>query len=233
MSPDVNDPGFRAVTFDELVAAYTEAAEGLIEGGADLLLIETIFDTLNAKAAIFAIEGVFERLGERLPVMISGTITDQSGRTLSGQTTEAFWNSMAHARPLSIGLNCALGAKDLRPYVQELSRIAPVFVSTHPNAGLPNEFGGYDEAPGVHGGDAGRVRPGRAAQLRGRLLRHHAGAHPRHRGGGAGRPAAGAADACRRACGSAGSSRSPAAPRPASSTSASAPTSPARRSSRS
>jgi len=147
MSPDVNDPGFRAVTFDQLVTAYTEAAEALIEGGADLLMIETIFDTLNAKAAIFAIEDVFERLGERLPVMISGTITDQSGRTLSGQTTEAFWNSMAHARPLSIGLNCALGAKDLRPYVQELSRIAPVFVSTHPNAGLPDEFGAYVEGP--------------------------------------------------------------------------------------
>ncbi len=147
MSPDVNDPGFRGITFDDLVTAYTEATEALIEGGADLLMIETIFDTLNAKAAIFAIEGVFERLGERLPVMISGTITDQSGRTLSGQTTEAFWNSMAHARPLSVGLNCALGAKDLRPYVQELSRIAPVFTSTHPNAGLPDEFGMYVEGP--------------------------------------------------------------------------------------
>ncbi len=147
ISPDVSNAGLRAITFDQLVAAYTEATEGLLEGGADLLLVETIFDTLNAKAAIFAIEAVFERRGERVPLMISGTITDQSGRTLTGQTTEAFWNSVAHARPLSIGLNCALGARDLRPYVQELSRIAPVYVSTHPNAGLPNEFGGYDEDP--------------------------------------------------------------------------------------
>ncbi len=147
ISPDVNNPGLRGVTFDELVASYTDATEGLLEGGADLLLIETIFDTLNAKAAIFAVEGVFERLGYRVPVMISGTITDQSGRTLTGQTTEAFWNSVSHARPISIGLNCALGAQELKPYVQELSRIAPVFVSTHPNAGLPNEFGGYDQDP--------------------------------------------------------------------------------------
>jgi 5-methyltetrahydrofolate--homocysteine methyltransferase len=147
LSPDVNDPGFRNVTFDELVATYTEGAQGLIDGGADLLLVETIFDTLNAKAAIFAIEGLFERLGSRLPVMISGTIVDASGRTLSGQTTEAFWNSVAHARPLSVGLNCALGALALRQYVQELSRVAPVFVSAHPNAGLPNEFGQYDETP--------------------------------------------------------------------------------------
>ena len=147
ISPDVNNPGLRGVTFDELVASYTDATEGLLEGGADLLLVETIFDTLNAKAAIFAVEGVFERLGVRVPVMISGTITDQSGRTLTGQTTEAFWNSVAHARPISIGLNCALGAQELKPYVQELSRIAPVFVSTHPNAGLPNEFGGYDQDP--------------------------------------------------------------------------------------
>jgi len=145
LSPDVNDPGFRNVTFDELVATYTEGAQGLIDGGADLLLVETIFDTLNAKAAIFAVEGLFERLGLRLPVMISGTIVDASGRTLSGQTTEAFWNSVAHARPLSVGLNCALGALALRQYVQELSRVAPVFVSAHPNAGLPNEFGQYDE----------------------------------------------------------------------------------------
>ncbi|MCU0620267.1 MAG: methionine synthase [Gemmatimonadales bacterium] len=147
LSPDVNDPGFRAIGFDELVACYTEAAEGLLDGGADLVLIETIFDTLNAKAAIFALEGVFERRGERVPIMISGTITDASGRTLSGQTTEAFWNAVAHARPLSIGLNCALGARDLRPYVQELARIADTWVSTHPNAGLPNEFGQYDEGP--------------------------------------------------------------------------------------
>src|SRR5687768_5358039 len=147
ISPDVNDPGFRNIEFDDLVSTYTEAARGLIDGGADLLLIETIFDTLNAKAAIFAVESVFQSLGYRVPVMISGTITDASGRTLSGQTTEAFWNSVAHARPLSIGLNCALGPAALRPYVQELARIAPVLVSTHPNAGLPNEFGQYDETP--------------------------------------------------------------------------------------
>ncbi len=147
ISPDVNDAGFRNVGFDQLVATYGEAARGLLDGGADLLLIETIFDTLNAKAAIFATETLFEELGQRVPVMISGTITDASGRTLSGQTTEAFWNSVAHARPLSVGLNCALGAKQLRQYVQELSRVAPVFVSTHPNAGLPNEFGQYDESP--------------------------------------------------------------------------------------
>jgi len=147
LSPDVNDPGFRNIGFDELVATYSEAARGLLDGGADLLLIETIFDTLNAKAAIFAVESVFDALGTRVPVMISGTITDASGRTLSGQTTEAFWHSVAHASPLSIGLNCALGPAALRPYVQELSRVAPVLVSTHPNAGLPNEFGQYDETP--------------------------------------------------------------------------------------
>ncbi len=147
LSPDVNDPGFRNVRFDDLVSTYGEAARGLLDGGADLLLIETIFDTLNAKAAIFAVEALFEELGRRVPVMISGTITDASGRTLSGQTTEAFWNSVAHATPLSVGLNCALGARALRQYVQELSRVAPVFVSTHPNAGLPNEFGLYDDTP--------------------------------------------------------------------------------------
>jgi 5-methyltetrahydrofolate--homocysteine methyltransferase len=147
LSPDVNDPGFRNVRFDDLVSTYGEAVRGLLDGGADLLLVETIFDTLNAKAALFAIESYFERAGFRVPVMISGTITDASGRTLSGQTTEAFWNSVAHSRPLSVGLNCALGAKALRQYVQELSRVAPTFVSTHPNAGLPNEFGGYDESP--------------------------------------------------------------------------------------
>ena len=147
LSPDVNDPGFRNVRFDDLVAAYGEAIRGLLDGGADLLLVETIFDTLNAKAALFAIDTHFAAAGFRVPVMISGTITDASGRTLSGQTTEAFWNSVAHGRPLSIGLNCALGAKALRQYVQELSRVAPTFVSTHPNAGLPNEFGQYDESP--------------------------------------------------------------------------------------
>ncbi|MDK8264456.1 methionine synthase [Pseudomonas oryzihabitans] len=147
ISPDVNNPGYRNVTFDVLVENYTEATRGLIEGGADLILIETIFDTLNAKAAIFAVQGVFEEVGIELPIMISGTITDASGRTLSGQTTEAFWNSVRHAQPISVGLNCALGAKELRPYVEELATKADTFVSAHPNAGLPNAFGEYDESP--------------------------------------------------------------------------------------
>ncbi len=147
LSPDVNDPAKRNVTFDALRENYYEAAEALIEGGSDLILIETIFDTLNAKAAIYALEELFEARGERLPVMISGTITDASGRTLSGQTTEAFWNSVRHARPLSVGLNCALGAEELRPYLEELSNKADTFVSAHPNAGLPNEFGEYDQTP--------------------------------------------------------------------------------------
>jgi 5-methyltetrahydrofolate--homocysteine methyltransferase len=147
LSPDVNNPGYRNVTFDELVENYTEATRGLIEGGADLILIETIFDTLNAKAAIFAVQGVFDELGFELPIMISGTITDASGRTLSGQTTEAFWNSVRHARPISVGLNCALGARELRPYLEELSNKADTYVSAHPNAGLPNAFGEYDETP--------------------------------------------------------------------------------------
>ena len=147
ISPDVNNPGYRNVTFDELVENYTEATRGLIEGGADLILIETIFDTLNAKAAIFAVQGVFEEVGFELPIMISGTITDASGRTLSGQTTEAFWNSVRHAKPISVGLNCALGAKELRPYIEELSAKAETHVSAHPNAGLPNAFGEYDETP--------------------------------------------------------------------------------------
>jgi len=147
MSPDVNDPGFRAVTFSELVDAYHEAARGLVDGGADILLIETVFDTLNAKAAIFAVEKLFDDLGYKLPVMISGTITDASGRTLSAQTAEAFWNSLRHVRPISFGLNCALGADKLRPHVEELSRVCDTRISAHPNAGLPNEFGGYDETP--------------------------------------------------------------------------------------
>ena len=147
ISPDVNDPGARNVTFDELVEAYLEQARGLVDGGADVLLVETIFDTLNAKAAIYALETLFEETGRRWPVMISGTITDASGRTLSGQVTEAFWYSVRHARPLAIGLNCALGAGELRPYVAELARIADCFVSAHPNAGLPNAFGEYDETP--------------------------------------------------------------------------------------
>jgi 5-methyltetrahydrofolate--homocysteine methyltransferase len=147
ISPDVNDPGYRNVTFDELVDNYTEATRGLIAGGADLILIETIFDTLNAKAAIFAVQQVFDEDAVELPIMISGTITDASGRTLSGQTTEAFLNSVNHAKPISIGLNCALGAKDLRPYLAELSAKAATSVSAHPNAGLPNAFGEYDETP--------------------------------------------------------------------------------------
>jgi len=147
LSPDVNDPGFRAITFDELVRAYGEALDGLIGGGVDLILVETVFDTLNAKAALFAIESAFEARGERLPVLVSGTITDASGRTLSGQTAEAFYNSVRHARPLAIGLNCALGAKELRPYVEELAAIAESCVSCHPNAGLPNTFGEYDDTP--------------------------------------------------------------------------------------
>jgi 5-methyltetrahydrofolate--homocysteine methyltransferase len=147
ISPDVNDPGARNVRYEDLVLAYEEQLRGLIDGGADLLLIETIFDTLNAKAAIFACESVFEQCGRRLPVIISGTITDASGRTLSGQVVEAFWNSVRHAQPLAIGLNCALGARDMRPYIAELSRLADCYVSCYPNAGLPNAFGEYDETP--------------------------------------------------------------------------------------
>ncbi|WP_297009578.1 homocysteine S-methyltransferase family protein [Thalassospira sp.] len=146
ISPDVNNPGFRGVNFDQLREAYKEAVNGLLDGGADALLVETIFDTLNAKAALFAIDEVLEERGEDVPVLISGTITDASGRTLSGQTTEAFYNSVRHAKPFSIGLNCALGAAQLRPYVQELSRIAECRVSVYPNAGLPNEFGEYDQS---------------------------------------------------------------------------------------
>ncbi len=144
LSPDVNDPGARNVTFDELVENYTESTHALIEGGVDLIMVETIFDTLNAKAALFAVQQVFEELGTELPIMISGTITDASGRTLSGQTPEAFWNSVRHAKPISIGLNCALGPKELRPHLLEISTVADTMVSAHPNAGLPNEFGGYD-----------------------------------------------------------------------------------------
>ena len=148
ISPDVNDPGARNVTFDELRAAYADAARALIEGGTDVLLVETVFDTLNAKAALFGIDEVLDAYGGiDVPVIVSGTITDLSGRTLSGQTTEAFWNSVRHARPLVASLNCALGAKELRAYVAELSRVAETFVGTYPNAGLPNEFGEYDEAP--------------------------------------------------------------------------------------
>ncbi len=148
LSPDVNNPGYRAVTFDEVATAYYEQVKGLVEGGVDLLLIETIFDTLNAKAAIFAIKKYFRDTNKpSLPVMISGTITDASGRTLSGQTLEAFYTSVAHAKPLSIGLNCALGAKEMRPHIEELSHLASCYVSAYPNAGLPNAMGEYDERP--------------------------------------------------------------------------------------
>ncbi|MDX1515984.1 MAG: methionine synthase [Woeseiaceae bacterium] len=147
ISPDVNDPGYRNITFDALARTYEEAAIALIEGDVDFLMVETIFDTLNAKAAVFAVQRAFDKTGVRLPVMISGTITDASGRTLSGQTPEAFWNSVRHAEPFMVGLNCALGAEDLRPYIDELSRVADTRVSAHPNAGLPNEFGEYDETP--------------------------------------------------------------------------------------
>ncbi len=148
ISPDVNNPGYRNVDFQTLVDNYYEAVSGLVEGGSDLILIETVFDTLNAKAAIYATQQFFIDSGIELPIMISGTITDASGRTLSGQTTEAFYNSVAHAKPISVGLNCALGADALRPYVEELSNKAETYVSAHPpNAGLPNEFGEYDQTP--------------------------------------------------------------------------------------
>jgi 5-methyltetrahydrofolate--homocysteine methyltransferase len=147
LSPDVNRPGYRATSFDELAEAYRDATRGLVEGGSDVLMVETVFDTLNAKAALFAIDDVFAELGARLPVLVSGTITDASGRTLSGQTAEAFWYSLRHAQPLAIGLNCALGAKDLRQHIDVLAQVADTHVSCHPNAGLPNAFGGYDETP--------------------------------------------------------------------------------------
>jgi 5-methyltetrahydrofolate--homocysteine methyltransferase len=147
LSPDVNDPGYRATSFDELVNAYSLQTNALLDGGADIILIETVFDTLNAKAALFAVQSIFEERGEEWPIIVSGTITDASGRTLSGQTTEAFLISVAHAPLLAIGLNCALGAKELRPYLQVLSKEAPFYISAYPNAGLPNEFGCYDQTP--------------------------------------------------------------------------------------
>lgn len=147
LSPDVNNPGFRAVTFENLVDAYSEQVYGLLEGGVDLLLVETIFDTLNAKAALFAINKIKQDNNLDIPVMVSGTITDASGRTLSGQTPEAFWNSLSHANLFSIGLNCALGAKDMLPHISEISKVAWIYTTAYPNAGLPNEFGQYDESP--------------------------------------------------------------------------------------
>lgn len=151
ISPDVNDPGYRAITFDELVEAYSQQVKALIDGGVDLLLVETVFDTLNAKAALYAIDVVQEELGTDLPIMVSGTITDASGRTLTGQTTESFLISISHMPLFSVGLNCALGAKELRQYLKILHEKAPFFVSAHPNAGLPNEFGEYDETPEIMG----------------------------------------------------------------------------------
>lgn len=152
MSPDVNDPGYRAISFDELVVAFEEQALGLVEGGADLLLVETVTDTLNAKAALFAIQNVFDKKGVELPIMVSGTITDASGRTLTGQTTEAFLVSISHMQLLSVGLNCALGAEDMKPYLKVMADKSDFFVSAHPNAGLPNELGAYDETPEMMAG---------------------------------------------------------------------------------
>ncbi len=177
ISPDVNDPGARNIDFDTMVEAYLEQARGLVDGGADLLVIETIFDTLNSKAAIFAVETLFEEHGRRWPVMISGTITDASGRTLTGQVTEAFWNSVRHANPLVVGLNCSLGGKELRPYVAELARVADCFVHAYPNAGLPNAFGEYDEQPDETAEILGEFARSGPDQSRRRLLRHDAGAH--------------------------------------------------------
>jgi 5-methyltetrahydrofolate--homocysteine methyltransferase len=147
ISPRVSDPGYRDIGFDGLAAAYADAARALVEGGADLILIETVFDTLNAKAAVFAVEQVFDELGQRLPLIVSGTITDLSGRTLSGQTVEAFFTSIRHAEPFAVGLNCALGAAEMRAFLADLARVADTRISVHPNAGLPNAFGGYDETP--------------------------------------------------------------------------------------
>ncbi len=147
ISPDVNDPGFRAISFDEIRKVYKDAVRGLVDGDADLLLIETIFDTLNAKACLFGIEELFEEIGYRIPVMISGTITDLSGRTLTGQTPEAFWHSVRHTKPFSVGLNCSMGAREMRTYIAEISQVADTLVCAYPNAGLPNEFGQYDEGP--------------------------------------------------------------------------------------
>ena len=228
ISPKAEDPGARNVTFDELAEAYQEAAEGLIAGGADLLVIETIFDTLNAKAAIFGVEAAYDAAGDRIPLIISGTITDASGRTLSGQTVEAFWTSVMHARPIAVGLNCALGARQLRGHIADLSRIAGLPIIAYPNAGLPNEFGGYDEQPETTAAAPRPVRARRPDQHRGRLLRHDPCPRPGDRRG-RGRRAA-AARPGRRAqdapVGPPGARRSPSRAA-CSSTSANGPTSPA------
>ena len=174
ISPDVSNPGYRAVTFDQLRESYGEQAKGLIDGGVDVLLVETIFDTLNAKAAIYAIFEIFDERSIRIPVMISGTITDKSGRLLSGQTSDAFWNSVRHSEPLSVGFNCALGAEDLRAHVADIGRVADTLVCAYPNAGLPNEFGELRRDAGIHGKADRRVRRERPRQHRRRLLRHDA-----------------------------------------------------------
>ncbi len=175
ISPDVSNPGYRAVTFDDLRKSYGEQINGLLDGGADLLLVETIFDTLNAKAALYAISEICEQRGIDVPVMISGTITDKSGRLLSGQLPEAFWNSVRHAKPATIGFNCALGAEDLRAHIADIGRVADTLVCAYPNAGLPNEFGQYDESPEFMARPDRRIRRCRPRQHRRRLLRHHAG----------------------------------------------------------
>ena len=190
ISPDVNDPGFRNITFEELSASYRSAAEALLIGGAHAILVETIFDTLNAKAAIFGLKELEEKRGTPVPIVISGTITDASGRTLSGQTTEAFYNSICHADPLAVGLNCALGAEELRPYVQALSRVATTHVSAHPNAGLPNEFGEYDQTPEAMASLIREFAQAGLPQPHWGLLRNDPGPYPSHRGSGGGLAAA-------------------------------------------
>ena len=207
ISPDVNDPGARNVTYEALVEAYLEQANGLVDGGVDLLLVETIFDTLNAKAAIFACETLFEERGRRWPVMLSGTITDASGRTLSGQVTEAFWNSVRHARPLLVGLNCALGAQEMRPYLAEMARVADCFVSCYPNAGLPNAFGEYDEAPEQTAEIVREFADAGLLNLLGRMLRHHPRSHHPHGAGRHRRQPAGSLGQRPGRCGSPASSR--------------------------
>ena len=188
ISPDVNDPAFRNITFDGLVEAYRESTKALVEGGADLILIETVFDTLNAKAAIFAVKEEFEALGVDLPIMISGTITDASGRTLSGPDHRSLYNSLRHADALTFGLNCALGPDELRQYVQELSRIAECYVTAHPNAGLPNAFGEYDLDADTMAAQIREWAGSRIPEYCRRLLRHHAGTYRRHEPRGRGLP---------------------------------------------
>ena len=192
LSPDVNDPAFRAVTFDQLRQAYFDQAKALLEGGVDLLIVETIFDTLNAKAALFAITEAFEETGRNVPLIISGTVTDLSGRILSGQTVEAFLTSIAHAQPLMVGLNCALGPDEMEPFIEELSRIAPTISSAYPNAGLPDPLSptGFPETPESFAPQTCELGRKRLAQHGGRLLRDNAGTYPRDRGCGARLPAA-------------------------------------------